>query len=66
MTMHKNVNVIVLECTTLPQLEAVANKLEELLKDAPEPTDTASDNDSVWWGLFNLLCDLGVEGYESP
>ncbi len=64
MTVLKDVNVIVLENTTEQQLKAIGDELEAVLENTPEPTDMAQDSDVAWWALFNLLCDLGVEGYE--
>ncbi len=60
MIVHKTQPVvIVLEHTTPEQLGLVTAELESCLDNTPE--DTAS-----WWSLFNILCDLEVEGYEAP
>jgi hypothetical protein len=66
MTVHTDVAVIVLENTTKTQLKWLCDELEAVLENTPEPLPQHIDSDIAWWGAFNLLCDLGVEGYEAP
>ncbi len=60
-----NGTVIVLENVTKEQLDLIKVEIEELFETTPAPTtDSLTDNDMLWSGLFNLCCDLDIEGYE--
>jgi hypothetical protein len=53
--------VLILEHVTSEQLEALKGQLTSAFERMPDDPDSVA-----WHGLFNLLCDLEVEGYEAP
>ncbi len=64
MSIHDN-TIIVLENVTKEQLDLIKKEVEAWFCNLAEPDmENYSDDDILWHGLFNLCCDLDVEGYE--
>ncbi len=56
--------VIVCEHTSPEQLATVGKVLERALQSLPGPNSDVPSWEAEWHCIFNMLCDLEVEGYE--
>ncbi len=64
MSIHDG-TVIVLDNVTEEQLDLIKVEVEKLFMTVPEPEmGELTNKDMLWSSLFNLCCDLDIEGYE--
>ncbi len=64
MSVH-NSTIIVLENVTKEQLDLIKVEVGAWFENLTEPDmEDYSEDNMLWHGLFNLCCDLELEGYE--